>query len=536
MSSTTPIDLSARRADGAVGSRKIGAQPQEQGPPRPFFDSLAELQQAPPIGKNPFDRKGQASPAKQGENDGASSEDGSVAALGLPPYVPPSPSPPPATEPPGGGVAPEQGVGVPPLAAEGSATGTQPDRVLAALRGLGAGDSGSALPSGTGMRQKAADIGKDLPAAAPSPASDAVIGDDRANGDSAPPMRFAADASVLGIDDQAGLQEGRGAKVGAADAAIGLEVDIPTLRIDDPGSAHNGRGTPGGQLSASATQRLAVDPAPTPGVQSTGAGTAAPPAQGSGPGNVARALLSALANARSTATAQPASGPGAEESIPSLRTDPALPPEDGLAAEGLSGASGTPEAPGRGQASAPSPADFGSATGGAAAATSGASPLTGHGVGGAQTPAQPVTISVLANHAGWDKTLGVHLLQLAQQNVQQVQLRLDPPTLGTLDVRISLNQDGVSINFLSSQVQAREAIEAAVPRLRQMFVDSGLTLQHVAVSDGSTGGQFSHYRGGYEPPPEPAGVRHPNAPDLRGPDPPEVSRLRPLQGLIDDYA
>lgn len=86
---------------------------------------------------------------------------------------------------------------------------------------------------------------------------------------------------------------------------------------------------------------------------------------------------------------------------------------------------------------------------------------------------------------GWDSELGNRILWMTRQDVQSAQLRLNPPNLGPLDVRVSVQHEGASVAFVSQHVQVREAIEAALPRLREMLADQGYDLVDVDVSDRS---------------------------------------------------
>jgi flagellar hook-length control protein FliK len=57
-------------------------------------------------------------------------------------------------------------------------------------------------------------------------------------------------------------------------------------------------------------------------------------------------------------------------------------------------------------------------------------------------------------------------------------------------VRVQLGHDHqTSISFSSPHAQVRDALETAVPRLREMFGESGLTLGNVDVSHHSMSGQ-----------------------------------------------
>lgn len=86
---------------------------------------------------------------------------------------------------------------------------------------------------------------------------------------------------------------------------------------------------------------------------------------------------------------------------------------------------------------------------------------------------------------GWGDALGQKVVWMAGQNHQVAELHLNPPNLGPMEVRLTVSHDQVSAIFVSHQPAVREAIEAAMPRLREMFADSGMTLGNAMVSSDS---------------------------------------------------
>lgn len=82
---------------------------------------------------------------------------------------------------------------------------------------------------------------------------------------------------------------------------------------------------------------------------------------------------------------------------------------------------------------------------------------------------------------------------------QAAEMRLDPPDLGRLNIRLSLNQDTTSVSFQVSTPQAREAIEQSLPRLRELLAEQGIQLADANVSEQRSGnaqqGQDGEQRG-----------------------------------------
>jgi len=98
----------------------------------------------------------------------------------------------------------------------------------------------------------------------------------------------------------------------------------------------------------------------------------------------------------------------------------------------------------------------------------------------AQAPA--ATLEARVGERGWDQGLGDKLIWMAKQNQQVAQLHLNPPELGPLEITLTLNHDHASAQFISGHAQVRDAIEAAMPRLREMLAESGITLGNASVS------------------------------------------------------
>lgn len=97
----------------------------------------------------------------------------------------------------------------------------------------------------------------------------------------------------------------------------------------------------------------------------------------------------------------------------------------------------------------------------------------------ATTQAQMAPLNLGQN--AWESNLGSRLQMMVGKNIQAAEIRLDPPELGSLDIKIKVTNDVASVNITSPHTQVREALETAVPRLREMFEQSGLSLGDVNV-------------------------------------------------------
>ncbi|MBS1218413.1 MAG: Flagellar hook-length control protein-like protein [Proteobacteria bacterium] len=105
----------------------------------------------------------------------------------------------------------------------------------------------------------------------------------------------------------------------------------------------------------------------------------------------------------------------------------------------------------------------------------------------AALPASAVpVITIPVAQPGWDQALGQRVQWLVGQQLQGAELRITPPHLGPIEVRISIGQDQQTVvSFASPHAAVRDAIEAAVPRLRDMLGNNGQDLVNVNVSQHS---------------------------------------------------
>lgn len=83
----------------------------------------------------------------------------------------------------------------------------------------------------------------------------------------------------------------------------------------------------------------------------------------------------------------------------------------------------------------------------------------------------------------WGEAVGERVLWLAAQNLSSAELRLDPPELGPMQVRISIQHDQAAVSFSSPHPGVREALDQSAVRLREMFHEQGLNLLNLDVSD-----------------------------------------------------
>ena len=101
--------------------------------------------------------------------------------------------------------------------------------------------------------------------------------------------------------------------------------------------------------------------------------------------------------------------------------------------------------------------------------------------------AAAVPADKLAGRVGtpaWDQQLGQKVVWMAAGGDQTATLTLNPPDLGPLQVVLTVTNDQADAAFMSAQPEVRQALEAALPRLRDMMSEAGIAFGNATVSDG----------------------------------------------------
>jgi flagellar hook-length control protein FliK len=90
----------------------------------------------------------------------------------------------------------------------------------------------------------------------------------------------------------------------------------------------------------------------------------------------------------------------------------------------------------------------------------------------------------------WAIDVGQRVVWMARQDMQGAQLSINPPNLGPIEVNLSVGRDHATAIFSSPHAEVREALEAALPRLREMLASAGISLgqAHVSSQGQSQGG------------------------------------------------
>jgi flagellar hook-length control protein FliK len=92
-------------------------------------------------------------------------------------------------------------------------------------------------------------------------------------------------------------------------------------------------------------------------------------------------------------------------------------------------------------------------------------------------------------HPDWSKDLGNQIVWMNNKAISAAEIKLNPAHLGPISVRIDVNQDQATILFTAQHAEVKEAIEASIPKLREMLGTQQLNLINVNVSQNSTSDQ-----------------------------------------------
>jgi len=83
----------------------------------------------------------------------------------------------------------------------------------------------------------------------------------------------------------------------------------------------------------------------------------------------------------------------------------------------------------------------------------------------------------------WTQVMSSRVVWMAKEGVQQAQLRMNPANLGPVEVKLHIQNDQASVTFLAQHSATRDALEQALPRLRESFAENGMELTNAQVGE-----------------------------------------------------
>lgn len=335
-------------------------------------------------------------------------------------------------------------------------------------------------PAGT-LRPMAGAVGKELPEAAIRSLLGALGG--------------ALDAQVLGQAAAAPVEVPPGDAADArADLAALLAMLLPA-GVAPAAQAPRVEPSPAGSGAADGSDGLLLEVALPLGalLPATGAGATAAQAAGDEQRPAAiDALWAMIRHAGRSLGAADAAGPQSRAS-PDAATPEAASSDFDIPANFLAAVVSVAEDTG---ADAPLISDL---TRGLATALTAASPGTGQsGLAVAPDLVPPrgaavvsEAVSVPVGERGWERAFGERVVWLVGQQIQSAEVRLNPPHLGPVEVRLSLTGQDANVSFTVAHGATRDAIEQAIPRLRELFAEHQLQILNVDVGQRDASSQAS---------------------------------------------
>ncbi len=102
----------------------------------------------------------------------------------------------------------------------------------------------------------------------------------------------------------------------------------------------------------------------------------------------------------------------------------------------------------------------------------------------AAAPATPLpTISTPVGEPGFGDSVADRVLLMASNRLGNAEIRLTPAELGPVRVQVTMDDGTANIQFHAAQAATRDALEQAMPRLRELLSENGLSLGQASVSD-----------------------------------------------------
>ena len=90
------------------------------------------------------------------------------------------------------------------------------------------------------------------------------------------------------------------------------------------------------------------------------------------------------------------------------------------------------------------------------------------------------------SHPDWNQEMGERVVWMNNRGISSAEIRMNPQNMGPITVRIDMNQDQASIAFTAQNADVRTALEASIPKLREMLSSQNVNLADVNVSQQSS--------------------------------------------------
>ncbi|TPV61922.1 hypothetical protein FJ444_01230 [Aestuariibacter sp. GS-14] len=120
---------------------------------------------------------------------------------------------------------------------------------------------------------------------------------------------------------------------------------------------------------------------------------------------------------------------------------------------------------------------------------------------------QSENVKSLQQQAAMDKPVPLNQPQGQQQLAEKIrwmvngrqsmaEIRLDPPEMGSMQIRLNISGDTASVSFIVQSQHAKDILADAMPRLKEMFSEQGIDLGESFVSQQQSGEAGEQQAGG----------------------------------------
>jgi flagellar hook-length control protein FliK len=96
----------------------------------------------------------------------------------------------------------------------------------------------------------------------------------------------------------------------------------------------------------------------------------------------------------------------------------------------------------------------------------------------------PAALEVKANvgKSGWGQGFSNQIVMMASKGIQHAKIRLNPMHLGPIEAMVKITGENAVVNLTSLHLTTKEAMDNAVPRLKEMLNENGFSQVDVNVS------------------------------------------------------
>ncbi|AZM94252.1 flagellar hook-length control protein FliK [Vreelandella venusta] len=144
------------------------------------------------------------------------------------------------------------------------------------------------------------------------------------------------------------------------------------------------------------------------------------------------------------------------------------------------------------------------------------------------------TLNTPLTSPAWPSQLGQQLIQFAQRGGEhQIKMQLHPAELGPLSITLKVTEQGTQAHFLSSHAPVRQALEQAIPQLREALAEQGISLGETSVGEQQTPNEQAFAQ---QTPGKSAGNRGGESGNDSAPSLTEVNDQSSQDGRVDLYA